>query len=291
MMTNDMTNDRPGRGLAALLGPDTEMTIASARQQIGEILEATVAHESGIRTRAIAAELAAAQGRVRTLDDRIMELEQAFAQRDAETTAMEERLRAERAANRRRLDAIAQIAAEGIASAAEPETLDAASRPDATPQTGPVHEPGDRMLQQPEGASSPTPAAARPDGDATTTAARRPCRASSAPASPSPRDAEADATGPVNAGDTTVEIVTMALPADITHACSSLVADGVFPDLDALVVAALRQFLAEPPCSISSDADGPDGRDPAPAHQHIARSPARQAVASLAASAPARCGA
>lgn len=291
-MTNDAKSDRSGRGLSAILAPAAEMTIATAHDRIGDILEAVVAHETGIRTRAIAAELAAAQDEIRTLQDRIDEQERALAQRDAEAAAMAEQLQAERAATLQRLSAITKIAADGIAAAAGSEALDAAPRPDPAPQTGPVHEPGDRMLQGEEATSS-TLAAARSDEEATTTGARRPRRAASVSASASPPlpDVEADATGPADVVDTRGEVTAVALPADVANACASLVADGVYPDLDALVIAALRQFLAGPPCSASLDADGADGPDPVSGQPRVARSPARQAAASLAASAPSRCGA
>lgn len=271
-MTNDAKNARSGRGLSAILAPAAEMTIATAHDRIGDILEAVVAHEAGTRTRAIAAELAAAQDEIRTLRDRIDEQERALAQRDAEAAAMAEQLQAERAANRRRLSAIAQIAAEGMADAAGLGSPDTAFGLDPAPEVGPVHEPDDRM-PQPEEASSSAPAAARSGEESTTTGARRLRRAPSASASPPPSSAEADATRPTDVGDARGEGTTVALPADVANACAPLIADGVYPDLDTLVVAALRQFLAGPPCSASLDADGPDGPDPVSGQPRVARSP------------------
>ena len=260
-MRDDMqTNNRSGRGLAALLMPGPEMTIAAACRQTEEILETTVAHETARRTRELVARLEVAQGEIQTLQDRLREVECTLARRDAEVAATAEQLRAERATNRQRLAAIATIAEEGIAAGSDgPE---AASPTHSAPPALPMHGP---EVPTPPRAGTPPfeQAAARQTEKDMTTAARRPGRAARASASPSrPRRNVAAKAESADAGDARVRSMTVALPPDVADACASLVEAGVFPDFDAVVVAALRKLLTEAPCCISSEAGDPEGQEP-----------------------------
>lgn len=286
-MTTEITkDDRRGRGLQALFAPE-ELTIEVARHRIEEILAGTIAHETATRTRALTAELAAARAEDQRLRDRITELEQALAQREADVSELMDRLGAERAATRRQLAAIVQIATAGQAdNAGEPGCPDIASAPDPAPAPLPAEEPGEAPL--PEPASSPGPDAEAAGG--AKKVARRP-RDDTSPATPALPQPEPDTAAPVDAGDTTTETTTVELPAELAHACAPLIDGGMFPDLDTLVVTAVQQFLATAPHPSPPEGDDPGGRAAAPAQPRAARRPASQAPASRAASSPARCGA